>query len=69
MDGGPEFFQENEKEFIRASPRVSVMETIRAIKEYGNPTPRDVMPRFNLCRLLMALLGLAILLAVEACWP
>jgi hypothetical protein len=39
------------------------------IKEYGNLSARDVMLRFNLCRLVMALAGLGILLAVEAWWP
>ena len=36
------------------------------VKEYGNLSPRDVMVRFNLCRLIMALAGLGILLAAEA---
>ena len=36
------------------------------LKEYGNLSPQDVMLRVNLCRFLMALLGLAILLIVEA---
>jgi gluconate transporter len=39
------------------------------IKEYGNLTPSDVMLRVNLCRCIMALSGLAILLAAEAWWP
>ena len=39
------------------------------IKEYGNLSPRDVMVRFNLCRLLMSLAGLGVLLAAEAAWP
>ena len=38
------------------------------IKEYGNLSPRDVMVRVNLCRFLMALLGLGVLLIVEVCW-
>ena len=36
------------------------------IKEYGNLSARDVMLRFNACRLVMALAGLAMLLIVEA---
>ena len=39
------------------------------IKEYGNLSARDVMVRFNLCRVLMSLAGLGALLAVEAAWP
>lgn len=35
------------------------------IKEYGNLSVRDVMTRFNLCRVIMALSGLGILLLVE----
>lgn len=38
------------------------------LKEYGNLTPREVMLRVNGCRFLMALVGLAILLVVEAWW-
>ena len=37
------------------------------VKEYGNLSVRDVMVRYNLCRALMALVGLAILWACE-CW-
>jgi gluconate transporter len=36
------------------------------IKEYGNLSVRDVMLRFNLCRILMSLTGAVILLAFEA---
>ena len=36
------------------------------IKEYGNLSVRDVMLRFNACRILMALTGAAVLLAYEA---
>jgi GntP family gluconate:H+ symporter/Gnt-I system low-affinity gluconate transporter len=36
------------------------------LKEYGNLSVRDVMVRFNACRILMALFGTAILLAYEA---
>src|SRR5207249_4177311 len=39
------------------------------VKEYGNLSASDVMLRFNACRLLMALAGLGVLLAVEAWWP
>lgn len=35
------------------------------VKEFGNLSVRDVMLRFNACRILMALTGLAILLAYE----
>lgn len=35
------------------------------VKEYGNLSTSDVLVRFNGCRLLMALTGLAILLGVE----
>jgi len=35
------------------------------VKEYGNLSARDVMLRFNGCRLVMALCGLGILLIVE----
>jgi gluconate transporter len=35
------------------------------VKEYGNLSTSDVLVRFNGCRLLMALTGLAILLVVE----
>ena len=38
------------------------------IKEYGNLSTSDVMLRFNGCRLLMALTGIAIVLIVEALW-
>ncbi len=36
------------------------------IKEYGNLSVRDVMVRFNTCRIIMSLTGLGILLAYEA---
>ena len=36
------------------------------IKEYGNLSVRDVMVRVNVCKILMALAGVAILLVVEA---
>ena len=36
------------------------------VKEYGNLSVRDVMIRFNACRITMSVTGLAILLAVEA---
>jgi gluconate transporter len=36
------------------------------VKEYGNLSVRDVMLRFNACRILMALTGAGILLAYEA---
>lgn len=36
------------------------------VKEYGNLSVRDVLFRFNGCRIVMALAGLGILLAVEA---
>ncbi len=36
------------------------------IKEYGNLSVRDVMLKFNACRIAMSLLGLAILLIYEA---
>lgn len=36
------------------------------IKEYGNLSVRDVLIRFNACRIVMALAGLGILLTVEA---
>jgi gluconate transporter len=36
------------------------------VKEFGNLSVRDVMLRFNGCKILMSLAGLAILLAVEA---
>ena len=35
------------------------------IKEYGNVSVRDVMLKFNACRISMSLMGLAILLAYE----
>jgi H+/gluconate symporter-like permease len=35
------------------------------LKEYGNLSVRDVMLRFNTCRIIMSLTGLAILLAYE----
>jgi gluconate transporter len=38
------------------------------VKEYGNLSARDVMLRFNLCRVIMALAGLGVLLIVEAWW-
>jgi gluconate transporter len=38
------------------------------IKEYGNLSAKDVMVRFNSCRMVMALTGLAILLACERWW-
>lgn len=36
------------------------------IKEYGNVSVRDVMLKFNMCRISMSLAGVAILLAYEA---
>jgi Gnt-I system low-affinity gluconate transporter len=36
------------------------------IKEYGNLSVRDVMVKFNICRISMSLLGLALLLLYEA---
>jgi len=36
------------------------------VKEYGNLSETDVMLKFNVCRFLMALTGLAILLVAEA---
>jgi H+/gluconate symporter-like permease len=36
------------------------------VKEYGNVSVRDVMLKFNLCRISMSLAGLGILLAYEA---
>ncbi len=39
------------------------------IKEYGNLSVRDVMLRFNGCRILMALAGAGILLAYAALFP
>lgn len=36
------------------------------IKEYGNISVRDVMLKFNLCRIAMSLLGLGVLLVWEA---
>jgi gluconate transporter len=36
------------------------------VKEYGNLSVRDIMLRFNACRILMALTGAAILLTYEA---
>lgn len=38
------------------------------VKEYGNLSTSDVMVRFNGCRFIMALGGVAILLIVEARW-
>jgi gluconate transporter len=38
------------------------------VKEYGNLSVRDVLWRFNSCRAVMALAGLAILLACEHWW-
>jgi Gnt-I system low-affinity gluconate transporter len=36
------------------------------VKEFGNLSVRDVMVRFNACKILMSLAGLAMLVAVEA---
>ena len=38
------------------------------VKEYGNLSTSDVLLRFNACRLIMALMGAAILLIVEWCF-
>jgi H+/gluconate symporter-like permease len=38
------------------------------IKEYGNLSIRDVMLKFNACRIAMSLFGLALLLLYEAFW-
>lgn len=38
------------------------------LKEYCNLSVRDVMIRFNACRIIMSLTGVAILLIVEALW-
>jgi gluconate transporter len=38
------------------------------VKEYCNLSVRDVMIRFNACRITMSLTGLALLLAYEAWW-
>lgn len=38
------------------------------VKEYCNLSVRDVMLRFNSCRILMSLLGLGLLLVAEALW-
>ena len=36
------------------------------VKEFGNLSVRDVMVRFNACKILMSLTGLAVLLLAEA---
>ena len=36
------------------------------IKEFGNLSVRDVLVRYNACKILMSLTGLAMLLAAEA---
>ena len=38
------------------------------VKEYYNLSVRDVMLRFNACRIAMSLLGLGLLLMFEAWW-
>jgi gluconate transporter len=38
------------------------------VKEYGNLSVRDVLVRYNVCRAIMALVGLAVLLGCERWW-